>query len=136
MEKELELLEELLTERETLLKIGEGRLSEDSLKKTAEEIESLCRIARIVRKEENALTEENRRTLASLVERILNDSASAHVEKDAAGRISLTVYDRINRPKVLAKLDMEILFGCLVIRRIHFYEEAYSCKCDRTESCS
>ena len=52
MEKELELLEELLTERETLLKIGEGRLSEDSLKKTAEEIESLCRIARIVRKEE------------------------------------------------------------------------------------
>lgn len=122
VEKELELLEELLTERETLLKIGEGRLSEDSLKKTAEEVESLCKIARIVRAEENALTEESRRTLVSLVERILNESASMHVEKDAAGKISLTVYDRINRPKVLAKLDMEILFGCLVIRRIHFYE--------------
>ena len=48
MEKELELLEELLAERVTLLKIGKGRLSEDCLKKTAEEREILIRIRETV----------------------------------------------------------------------------------------
>ncbi len=105
MEKELELLEELLAERETLLKIGEGRLSdgilsEDALKKIAEERESLIRIAKIVNAEAHALSENDRKTLAVVAERLIKESASAYIKSDAGDEGVLRIFDNIEKRNV------------------------------------
>ncbi len=111
MEKELNLLEEFL-----ILEKKKGRqenLSENERKTINERIDSLIKISRIVNAAEKALPEEDGKKLAYVAERLLEDSASAHLETDADGKIEMTVLDSIFRPKVLAKLELQKVDECL-----------------------
>lgn len=119
VEKELNLLEEfLLAERE---KTRREDLPETERKVAEERADSLIKIMKIVNTESHALTNDDRKNLVLIIERLLDESASAHVRQDADGEIEVMVYDSIYR-KPLATLEIKKVCDCLDFESFHFYE--------------
>lgn len=124
LEKELNLLEEILLEEEKELELYRQHsetLSETDLLEKQERINSLIKIAKIVNSESHSLKEDNRKNLTSVLERLLNESASAHIKQNADGEIEVTVYDSIYRPVILARLQIQKVFDHLIFKALHFY---------------
>jgi hypothetical protein len=103
VEKELELLEEYLTAEEKKRDGASGEMRTDA----QERIDSLLKIAKIVWSAERDLSGKDKGKLAYVAERLLNESASAHLSVDADGKIEMMVIDSIYRSKVLARLEMK-----------------------------
>lgn len=118
MEKELELLEEFLQMEEKKL---DGELSQDERQVVEERIASLIKVMKMVNLIDHELTADDKKSLAGVAERLLNDTASAHViEQDADDEIEVMVFDSIYR-KVLAVLRIKKVFDCLHFKSFHFY---------------
>lgn len=119
VEEELDLLEEFLLAEEK--KARREDLPEAEKKIAEERVNRLIKVMKIVNAEKHALTNDDRKNLALIVERLLEDTASAHVSEDADDKIEVMVYDSIYR-KPLATLEIKNVCGCLDFESFHFYE--------------
>lgn len=117
--------------KESWLIDGNGKMYGEAYEKEVDDrIDSLIRIAKIVNSAEKKLPDESREGLSYVAERLLNESASAHLEVDADGQIEMTVLDRIFEPKVLAKLQMQKAGSSLFITDFNF------CQYTTKEACA
>ena len=128
MQKELLYLEELyLTERELVKKyVSETNQNcpkvgyEKEWYRACERADMLMKIMKLVQREIQTLSKEDRNSLISMVEMILNESATAHIS-GSADSAEVTVVDGIER-KVIATLKARIALGdCLLIDGYRFY---------------
>ncbi|MBO5523843.1 MAG: hypothetical protein J5986_09250, partial [Roseburia sp.] len=119
VEEELNLLEEFLLAEQK--KARREDLPEAEKKMAEERVDRLIKVMKIVNAEKHALTNDDRENLALIVERLLEDTASAHVSEDADDKIEVMVYDSIYR-KPLATLEIKKVCDCLDFESFHFYE--------------
>lgn len=119
VEEELDLLEEFLLAEQK--KARREDVPEAEKKMAEERVDRLIKVMKIVNAEKHALTNDDRKNLALIVERLLEDTASAHVSEDADDKIEVMVYDSIYR-KPLATLEIKKVFDHLDFIGFHFYE--------------
>lgn len=97
MDKELNLLEELLMAEQKKQELYPDKMTESERTTVEQRIDSLIKIMKIVNAWVNAMKEEDRKSLAAIAERLLDETASAHIQEDANGVIEITVIDSIER---------------------------------------
>ncbi len=137
MEQELKLLEEFLNMEYHNLSCYSRGLNQtearDGFEKewnqTKDRIEQIIRIMKVVNAESHALKGENRKNLTSVVERLLNESATAYIDSESievvadskeVKNIEIRVIDEAQR-NVIARLHVKIAFKCLLLKEFRFY---------------
>lgn len=121
LNKELDFLEDLILGAHAKLDANKGSMTEEEEKEIKEQLEILYTIGKIVQAEECRMTEEDRKSLAGVTERILDGSASAHLTNEKDGQIEITVYDSICGSGAIAKLEFFKMRADLMPKAIRFY---------------
>lgn len=85
--KELTLLDELMNKE--MKRMDQPGISESEKREIEDQFETLLKISKIVSAEEKQMSDENRKGLSCVVERLLEDSASSSSRTDADGHIHL-----------------------------------------------
>lgn len=128
MQKELLYLEELyLSEKELVKKYTSDTLPnspktgyEKEWSQAYERADMLMKIMKLIQREMKALCKTDKCRLEYIIDKLLNESATAHIcgTVDSA---EVTIVDGIER-KIIATLKTRIALGdCLLIDEFHFY---------------
>lgn len=117
--KELTLLDELMSIE--LKRMNQSGISENERKEIENRFETLLKISKIVSAEETHMSDENRKGLSCVVERLLEESASAHLRTDADGHIHLIIIDSIHEPRLLAELEMNKVMNSIFFLKFNYF---------------
>lgn len=117
--KELTLLDELMNKE--MKRMDQPEISENEKRAIEDRFETLLKISKIVSAEEKQMSDENRKGLSCVVERLLEDSASAHLRTDAYGHIHLIITDPIHEPRLLAELEMSKVMDSIFFLKFNYF---------------
>lgn len=116
--KELTLLDELMNKE--MKRMDQPGISENEKRAIEDRFETLLKISKIVSAEEKQMSDENRKGLSCVVERLLEDSA-AHLRTDADGHIHLIITDPIHEPRLLAELEMSKVMDSIFFLKFNYF---------------
>lgn len=117
--KELTLLDELMNKE--MKRMDQPGISESEKREIEDQFETLLKISKIVSAEEKQMSDENRKGLSCVVERLLEYSASAHLRTDADGHIHLIITDPIHEPRLLAELEMSKVMDSVFFLKFNYF---------------
>ena len=117
--KELTLLDELMNKE--MKRMDQPGISESEKREIEDQFETLLKISKIVSAEEKQMSDENRKGLSCVVERLLEDSASAHLRTDADCHIHLIITDPIHEPRLLAELEMSKVMDSVFFLKFNYF---------------
>ena len=117
--KELTLLDELMNKE--MKRMDQPGISESEKREIEDQFETLLKISKIVSAEEKQMSDENRKGLSCVVERLLEDSASAHLRTYADGHIHLIITDPIHEPRLLAELEMSKVMDSVFFLKFNYF---------------
>ena len=117
--KELTLLDELMNKE--MKRMDQPGISESEKREIEDQFETLLKISKIVSAEEKQMSDENRKGLSCVAERLLEDSASAHLRTDADGHIHLIITDPIHEPRLLAELEMSKVMDSVFFLKFNYF---------------
>lgn len=122
LSRELDFIENLILGVHAKLDANKESMSEEDKKKIEERLEILYTIGKIVQTEEYRMTEMGGKSLAGVMGRVIDGSASAHLTHEKDGQIEVTVFDSICRSGAIAKLEFHKIRANLIPKAVCFYQ--------------